>query len=504
MFPSLLYKDNVSHRMDLKKNNETLIADLNLMNIFTVMAQGDSVIFRAAKDVLLNKDQCSVNTIVFRQEILSDSLQNNALFHRLYKELSMCIKEYETYYSKSLPSFSTFIAVTAVVKDNVVLLRILINYIQKIKDVIDKNKQSFVSSGAGAYFDAFNDFFSKDFLIGASEYLNEIETACDESCTRLTASLGGGLKGKNYVLRSIQEQDSNKHHLFISATKNNEIFLSSIGIQAQAGSLRDAGLSQISRILRQVNEKTLAYLKSFRYDIGFYVGCINLYLKLHEYNVPISFPKPKDMKSRNFAFCNLVDVSLAIENNCCPVGNSMDLDDCRLLIVTGANQGGKSTYLRSVGCAQLMMQCGLFVCAESYISSCASNIYSHFCRSESVKLDQGRLNEELFRINEIVEYIDRDSLVLMNESFSSTSEREASNIAQEVIQAFYDLGIRTIYVTHFFDFAKIMEDKSLDGTRFLVAQRNKDGTRPYTLLPSSPIQTSFGMDIYREIFGDCQ
>jgi DNA mismatch repair ATPase MutS len=502
MFPSLLYNDKATHHKNLMKNSDALIADLNLMNIFTAMAQGDSFIFRAAKEVLLNKETCNVNTIVFRQEILSDSFQNDALFHSLYNELSMCINQYETYYKKSLPSFSTFITVTAVVKDNVVLLRILFNYIQKIKEIIDKNNKSVVSSGVRVYFDAFNDFFSDRFLICVNEYLHEIETACDQSCTRLTASLGGGLKGNNYVLRSIRGQDSSKNHSFYSSTKNNEIFLSSIGIQAQAGSLRDAGLSQISRILRQVNEKTLAYLKSFRYDIGFYAGCINMHLKMQEYAVPISFPKPMEMNNGSLVFSNLVDASLAIENTCCPVGNSLNLDGCKLLIVTGANQGGKSTYLRSVGCAQLMMQCGLFVCAESYSAACVSSIFTHFCRSESVKLDQGRLNEELSRINEIVESIDRDSMVLMNESFSSTSECEASNIAQEVIQAFYDLDIRTIYVTHFFDFAKIMEEKCLSGTQFLVAQRNEDGTRPFTLLPSSPKQTSFGMDIYHEIFGD--
>jgi DNA mismatch repair ATPase MutS len=48
------------------------------------------------------------------------------------------------------------------------------------------------------------------------------------------------------------------------------------------------------------------------------------------------------------------------------VGNTVDLDGKSLVIVTGANQGGKSTFLRSVGLAQLMMQAGMYVGAESF------------------------------------------------------------------------------------------------------------------------------------------
>lgn len=503
MIPSLLYHGGQPHGKEFAENSETLTADLNLKKIFAAMANSDPFIHHVAKEMMLAKNNIDVETIRFRQEILSDSLQNKAAILNLYKELSKSIESYETYFKNSLPSFSTFLSASAVAKDCVVLFRILLDCIRKVKGIIAQNKLSFCSQAVCRYFEAFGGFFSEEFLVGAQEQLYEIEQACESSYARFTAGLGGGLKGNNYVLRSIRENNRRSNGSY-GPVKNSEIQLSSIGIHAQAGRLRDAGLSQVSRMLKEVNEKTLAYLKSFRFDVGFYSGCIHLFQALQGIAVPVAFPDPRDKKSRSLAFSNLVDISLAIENSRCPVGNTLDLDDCTLIIVTGANQGGKSTFLRSVGCAQLMMQCGMFVSAESFHANCCSTVQAHFCRSESARPDQGRLHEELHRMNGIVEHIDRDSLVLMNESLSTTSEREASHIAQEVIRAFTDMGIKTIYVTHFIEFAKIMEEKKPDGIKLLVAQRNADGTRPYTLIPSSPKQTSYGLDIYDEIFGVCR
>ncbi len=70
-----------------------------------------------------------------------------------------------------------------------------------------------------------------------------------------------------------------------------------------------------------------------------------------------------------------------------------------LVMITGANQGGKSTFLRSIGLAQLMMQCGMFVPAESLSSNVCDGIFINFKREEDATMKCGKLDEELSRMS---------------------------------------------------------------------------------------------------------
>ena len=70
-------------------------------------------------------------------------------------------------------------------------------------------------------------------------------------------------------------------------------------------------------------------------------------------------------------------------------------------VLTGPNQGGKSTFLRSIGIAQVMMQCGLPVTAASFKSGIFPRIFVHFTRREDSEMNSGRLDEELGRMSMI-------------------------------------------------------------------------------------------------------
>ena len=496
--PSLLYNDAPAHSTQIVENAALLAADLNLTRIFNAMAGGNPFIQQVARETLLARESLSCDAILYRQGILSDFLRNPAVCRALFDALSEGIELYETYLNKSLPSFSTFITASAVIKDRIVLFRMLFGCVRKVAGIMRESRGLFGSPGICRCFEAFLEFYGEGFLASAEEAMLELEAACANTYACLSAGIGLGLKGDRYTLHAIADEKNGRNG---SHTRNGDIGLTSVGIQAQAGKLRDAALSELSYVIRQVNDATLADLKALRRGIAFYLGGVNLHGKLGAIGVPACFPVPQEFGG-SYNFDGLVDIGLAIENSRLPVGNSFGFDSFRLLVVTGANQGGKSTFVRSVGCAELMMQCGLFVAAKHYSSGIFGGIHTHFCRPESRKADQGRLDEELARMNEIVGQIGKDSLVLMNESFSTTSEREASAIAEEVLGAFYDAGVRAVYVTHFYEYARIMEGKAMAGVHFLVAQRNADGSRPYTLAQAKPAHTSFGMDIYREVFGE--
>ena len=183
------------------------------------------------------------------------------------------------------------------------------------------------------------------------------------------------------------------------------------------------------------------------------------------------------------------------------MGNDLDADNKELVIITGANQGGKSTFLRSVGLSQLMMQCGMFVPAESFCANVCHSLFTHFKREEDASMKSGRLDEELKRIGVIADNVKSTSLVLFNESFSTTNEREGSELAGQVTRAMLEKKIKMFFVTHLYEFAHGCYENSAQNILFLRAERQSDGKRTFKLIPGEPMQTSYGQDLYNRIFG---
>lgn len=188
-----------------------------------------------------------------------------------------------------------------------------------------------------------------------------------------------------------------------------------------------------------------------------------------------------------------------------PVGNSCDIAGKRLLIVTGANQGGKSTFLRSIGIAQVMMQCGMFVAAQTYESGIFPKFFTHFTRREDSAMNSGRLDEELSRMSRIVDQLGDASMVLLNESFASTTEKEGSVIAYDITKALTEAGVKVLTVTHLLSFAKKVYEEYLaaedSAMEFLSAERTDEGKRTFKMIQHAPELTSFGLDLYDKLIG---
>ena len=99
------------------------------------------------------------------------------------------------------------------------------------------------------------------------------------------------------------------------------------------------------------------------------------------------------------------------------------------------------------------------------------------------------------------EYLTAGCLLLCNESFASTNEREGSEIARQIIRALTEAGIRIIVVTHLYDLAERLYAEHDPATLFLRAERQPDGRRTFRLPPGEPLPTSYGQDLYQSVFG---
>lgn len=116
-------------------------------------------------------------------------------------------------------------------------------------------------------------------------------------------------------------------------------------------------------------------------------------------------------------------------------------------------------------------------------------------------MTSGKLDEELGRMSEIVDHMTPHALLLFNESFAATNEREGSEIARQIVTALIAKRIKVFFVTHLYTLARGLYDKGVAHAIFLVAERRADGTRTFRIIEGVPSQTSYGDDLYGKIFG---
>ena len=116
-------------------------------------------------------------------------------------------------------------------------------------------------------------------------------------------------------------------------------------------------------------------------------------------------------------------------------------------------------------------------------------------------MESGKLDEELGRMSGIVDEITPGCVLLCNESFASTNEREGSQIARQIVHALLARGIKVFFVTHLFDLAQRFHLEQMGTALFLRAERQPDGQRTFRVAEGEPLPTSHGEDVYRRIFG---
>jgi DNA mismatch repair ATPase MutS len=203
-----------------------------------------------------------------------------------------------------------------------------------------------------------------------------------------------------------------------------------------------------------------------------------------------------------FVSCGLYDPSLSLNMTEKVVGNDVSAASKLLVMITGANKGGKSTLLRAIGLAQLMAQSGsgMFVAAGSLRIGLSIRLFTHFKREEDVQMKSGKFDEELSRMSRIIDETVPNSMVLLNESLSSTTEREGSEIAGQIVLALMKANARVFYVTHMFTLAHGLYKDGYREALFLRAERRDDGERTFRFQEGEPLATSYGEDLYRQIF----
>ena len=176
-------------------------------------------------------------------------------------------------------------------------------------------------------------------------------------------------------------------------------------------------------------------------------------------------------------------------------------DDIMIFVLTGPNRGGKSVITCAIGLSQAMLQLGMFVPASSAEISIADGIYTHFPTGADDTIDKGRLGEECARLRDIFEDVTENSLVLLDESLSSTGSYEASYIAAEVLAGFSRIGCRCLFSTHLHELAAEIDNINArtapDGGKKIdtLVAGIEDGKRSFKIYRMKPDGKSYARDI---------
>ncbi len=491
----LMYPDrDLEPEQALPSHAATLMQDLELDTLFDTMAQGDRFLHQVTQQTVL----CGLNDpelIRYRQEILKDCLKHPAVVRQIY---SIPIQALENKQKHWMGIFTHY--PTGILSGAREMLIMFVNLLKVLKQIADEHGSQFESPGFRRFFAMIQQELSDEYFDIVTEHLKTLQF---RNGVLLSAALGKGNEGVNYVLRKANSNDLNWIQRIMG--RKSPVYSYTLhprddhGARA-LGELRDRGLNLVANAVAQSADHIDGFLKSLRLELAFYISCLNLSEKLASLDAPIVFPQLAPASERRLTFTGLYDVALALTMQKKVVGNDGNADGKDLIIITGANQGGKSTFLRSVGLAQLMMQSGMFVPAESYCANVAEGLFTHYKREEDATMVSGKFDEELSRMSVIVNQITPNSVILFNESFASTNEREGSEIARQITRALLEKHIKVFYVTHLFEFANGFYEKHMENTLFLRAERKPGGERTFRVIAGKPLQTSYGKDIYQKIF----
>jgi len=127
----------------------------------------------------------------------------------------------------------------------------------------------------------------------------------------------------------------------------------------------------------------------------------------------------------------------------------------RIFVVTGPNQGGKTTYARTIGQCAYLASLGCPIPAGRARFTLPDQIYTHFERQETLSTLHGRLEDELVRIHDILSRGTATSLIIMNESFSSTTHSDALLIGSEILERIIKLRCIAVYVSFLDELASV-------------------------------------------------
>lgn len=249
---------------------------------------------------------------------------------------------------------------------------------------------------------------------------------------------------------------------------------------------------ELMKELKSFKNEFLSYYRSnivyYRKEIEFYLTMLDFIDRIKEVGIPLTYPTVAEGRIINIT--EAYDVSLLAKNETNIVPNDISFTtEEPFYFLTGANGGGKTTYLRTVGIAIIMFLLGCPVPCRSATISDISSIFAHFPRDERFD-GSGRFVEENNRVNAILENMDENSLVLLNETYSTTNEENAVKMTEKLASELWSKRIFGLYITH----QHGLHESEIPYLNVLI-DLNDENRRTYKIARQKSVGGSYAKDI---------
>ncbi|MEU6443148.1 hypothetical protein [Streptomyces sp. NPDC047046] len=470
-----------------------LTRDLDLGTLADAMSCSETL---PADDVLrvLLSPLTDPDVIEHRQQVLRDCLEHRELMHRLRTTALAALDEEHSVWPGLASTPGHVLSHAADV------MRVMTGHLHAMRRIADEYAGRVSSPGLRKLLGSLRTELHDSWFRTVEEDLEHLRF---KKGLALSARLGADLKGTEYVLRVPRRKPGLRERLLPHETGYTyQVPAHDENAATDLTGLRDRGTVLAAEALDTATRHLHDFLTTLGREASFYLAAARLHDQLAGAGMPTCFP---DITAHPGAVLTCRDVY----NPCLPlagasttVGNDIQADSALLITITGANAGGKTTLLRALGLAQLMAQAGLFVAASALSTDARDTVLTHFHREEDTTMESGKLDEELVRMNALVTQLTPHGLVLLNEPFAATTEREGAEIARQIIDAFLHAGVKVMLVTHLHELALSLHERyQPPRSLFLRAERDATGHRSYKILPGSPRPTAFANDLYTQIFG---
>lgn len=244
----------------------------------------------------------------------------------------------------------------------------------------------------------------------------------------------------------------------------------------------------------QMNSRFLADLYP---ELIFYVQALDLINRVEAAGMHLTYPEIAPADERMCRVESAYNLQLALREMGAHSSEATDLHvvtndivfggDGRIAILTGPNQGGKTTYLQSIGLVQVLTQVGMPVPGVKARLSPVDAIHTHYPTEEQLELGTGRFGDEAQRLRTIFEKVTGNSLVLLNESLSTTSVKEALYLAEVIVKALRGIGLRAVFTTHLHELAAAAQE---------INAQVPGGSIVFSLVASKPEGTPHDEQVY--------